>query len=165
MKPIIFVDMDGVLVNLKKGLSNYLQKDLTNLELVEWNKYFYTFSEGMSDFELASFYENLPPTKECVDIWSNVKMHNPMVLTSISKRPPAMKGKILWCKKHLDLDVDRIYFTQSSSEKSGYACKNCLLIDDFDRNIKDWINAGGAAIHHVDISETLLKLHMYLKKS
>lgn len=165
MQPIIFVDMDGVLVDLKKGLSDYFQKDLTQLPFDEWNKYFYTFSDQMSDAALAQFYCKLPPTAECFDIWNTVKGFKALILTSISNRMPAIYGKELWCFTNLQIPSDKVFCSRNSAAKVEFASKKGLLIDDNKKNIEDWMTAGGTAIHHTDPKSTISQIKEFLSKT
>ena len=165
MQPIIFVDMDGVLVDLKKGLSDYFQKDLTQLPFDEWNKYFYTFSDQMLDADLTKFYIKLPPTVECFDIWNTVKGFKALILTSISNRMPAIYGKEGWCFTNLQIPSDRVFCVKNSAAKVEFASKKGLLIDDNKKNIEDWMTAGGTAIHHTDPKSTISQIKEFLSKT
>jgi hypothetical protein len=47
------------------------------------------------------------------------------------------------------------------ADKKKYATrdgKQCLLIDDYLKNIQEWETAGGIGIHHTNISKTLAEL-------
>ena len=155
MQPIIFVDMDGVLVDLKQGLSNLLDQDLTQLPLEEWNKHFYSFSDGLNSSDLTDFYACLPPMKGYETLWKSLDKYNPLILTSISKRNPVMLGKKIWCQEYLNLGPDKIYFSRNSGQKKEFASKMSILIDDSESNIVEWREAGGTAIHHISVGETI----------
>jgi len=69
-----------------------------------------------------------------------------------------MYGKTIWCKNHLNLPGDRIFFSKKSNQKQYYASKFSILIDDFEDNINEWRNAGGTAVHHVDTEDTIRQI-------
>jgi hypothetical protein len=165
MQPIIFVDMDGVLVNLRKGLSDYLGVDIENASNDEWNKHFYSFSDKISDTALCQFYSKLPQTQECMALWTAVKFYKPLILTSISNRKPVIFGKELWCFQNLAITSDRIYCSPTSAGKQEYASKKGLLIDDYKKNVEQWREAGGTAIHHTSIDSTLEQFKDFIAKN
>ena len=45
-----------------------------------------------------------------------------------------------------------------SNNKRKYAGPNCILIDDRDRNIEQWISSGGIGILHKDYDTTISEL-------
>lgn len=165
MQPVIYVDMDGVLVNLRKGLGDHLGVDIEHASNEEWNKHFYSFSDNMTDAALAQFYSKLPPTAECMQIWNAVKGYKPKILTSISNRKPVIFGKELWCFTNLGIPSDYVYCTPNSGGKCEYACKKALLIDDYKKNIQQWRDAGGTAIHHTSIDSTLEQFKDFIDKN
>jgi len=71
--------------------------------------------------------------------------------------------KIKWVKKH-NLDVDGIIILPSASLKKRYARSTTLLIDDYEKNIRGYANAGGLVIHHKTFEETKTRLEFYTGK-
>lgn len=52
--------------------------------------------------------------------------------------------------------------TKNSSEKVKYLTPGKLLIDDFDQNVNSWIAAGGVAIKHYSLENTVRELAIIL---
>ena len=165
MQPIIFVDLDGVLVDLVKGLSDKVGKPLSPERTQEFSDAFYGLLNSTTGIELAQFYSKLPKTADCMKIWNAVKGYKPKILTSVSKTKHAVYGKELWCWTNLSITSDYVYCSYDSNEKQLYASPKSLLIDDYERNINQWKERGGAAIHHKDADSTISQLNEYLKEN
>jgi hypothetical protein len=165
MQPIVFVDLDGVLVDLLSGLSKAVGKELSLDRKEEFNEEFYKFINGMDVAFAAQFWAKLPPSKDCEKIWNTVKYYKPKILTSVSNHKGGVYGKELWCYTNLGITSDYVYCSRKSSEKQLFASKMSLLIDDYDKNVEDWRNAGGTAIHHVDADSTIQQFKDYIKEN
>jgi hypothetical protein len=164
MQPIIFVDMDGVLVDLISGLSAKVGKQLSIERKDEFNTEFYKLIESMDIKYAAEFWRNLPQTEDCMKIWNAVKPYKPKILTSVSEHLGGVYGKELWCFTNLGINSDYVYCSHKSCDKKLYASPKSLLIDDYGQNIKDWQEAGGTAIHHIDADSTIQQFQDYIKK-
>jgi phosphoglycolate phosphatase-like HAD superfamily hydrolase len=163
MQPIIFVDLDGVLVNLKQGLGNILQMDLEDYSRDDFEPLLKNYLKQLNTKELINFWSKLPKTKDCDKLWSFLKEHQPLILSASGNSEPSCMGKKLWCKKNLGIDSDRVFCSKTSSEKQKYASNKSILIDDFDKNIKQFNKNGGHGILHARINKTLTKLKRLLK--
>lgn len=164
MQPILFVDLDGVLVDLVGGLSKILETDLSNLQKSEFDKHYYKFIKDQSFEQLVKFWTHLPPKNDYLELWNHVKKYQPLILTAAGNSVASCIGKKKWCKKYLQLDGDRVFCSKNSSEKQYYASHKSILIDDFDRNIKQFKEKGGHAILHTTPKKTLAELKKVLKK-
>jgi hypothetical protein len=71
--------------------------------------------------------------------------------------------KIRWAAKH-NLEVDDIIILPSASLKKKYARHTTLLIDDYEKNVRGYANAGGLVIHHKNLPETKSRLEFYTGK-
>ena len=158
MQPLIFVDMDGVLVDLWEGLEKRLNKKIDKSNKKEFTQEFYAFIENLKGPELSQFFATLPPTLDCFRIWNAVRHLKPLILSSVTNKEFTMYGKTIWCKNNLNLPGDRIFFSRKSNQKQYYASKFSILIDDFEDNIAEWRNAGGIAVHHVDTENTIRQI-------
>jgi hypothetical protein len=164
MQPILFVDLDGVLVDLAQGLSDILDYDFKKIDSKEFTNRYYEFVDGLTNGELLNFWINLPPTKDYLKIWKKVEHLQPMILTAVGGSTISCEGKKAWCKKNLNLNSDRVFCSYNSSDKQNYASSNSILIDDQSRNIKQFKEKGGHGIHHVHAGKTLKQLNKILKK-
>jgi hypothetical protein len=165
MQPIVYVDLDGVLVDLVSGLSKAVGKELSLDRKAEFTEEFYKFINSMDVKYVAEFWRDLPQTKDCEKIWNTVKYYKPKILTSVSDNVGGVYGKELWCFTNLGITSDYVYCSRKSYEKKNYASKMSLLIDDYDKNIEQWREAGGTAIHHTDTDSTIQQFNEFIKKT
>lgn len=68
--------------------------------------------------------------------------------------------KIRWVEKQ-NLEVDGVIILPSASLKKRYARSDSILIDDYEKNVKGYVNAGGLAIHHKSFEESKSRLEFY----
>lgn len=72
------------------------------------------------------------------------------ILTSAGEDHPdferAKACKELWHWKQFSIPAHQVVVTESSGAKAQYADPDSLLIDDFGRNCREWVAAGGKAI-------------------
>jgi hypothetical protein len=155
MQHLLFLDLDGVLVDLVGGLSKRIGKELSYDRRKEFNEEFKTFIADLNFAARAEFWSNLPPTKDMELIWNKVKFYKPLILSSISECEAAAYGKQMWCWNNLAIDSRQVFCVNKSADKQNFACKNSMLIDDFDDNIAQFRAKGGQAIHHTNIDTTL----------
>lgn len=158
----IFIDLDGVLVDLVKGVREHFQMgpDWTPDKFrFEYEREFHmTEAEfwWQLDFE---FWENLGFTDDALNILEALQPGNLMPRTTISPevrdffRPIILTSptrdnagaKQAWIKKNMpDYFADGRYVITSS--KSYLAGPNRILIDDYEQNIEKWEDAGGIGI-------------------
>jgi hypothetical protein len=68
--------------------------------------------------------------------------------------------KTEWVRKHLG-NVEEIHLVPREN-KQRFAVtedgKPNLLIDDYEKNIKEWVSAGGIGIRHINSMNTILQL-------
>ena len=75
----------------------------------------------------------------------------------------APDDKKLWVKENLDPSV-YVNCVSSWRQKARFASPRAILIDDFERNIKAWREAGGIGILHTDPDKTLEELKPYMDR-
>ena len=163
MQPMIFVDLDGVLVNLVGGLEKRLGKDLSDRH--EFDKEYRKFVKETHPFALSQFWAKLPPTKDCEKLWNAFKSYKPLILSSVSGCVNAVYGKELWCFTNLAIQSDRVFLSQNSADKAFYASPKSLLIDDFEKNIERFRAAGGMAIHHTNTDNTIELFNRFIENN
>jgi len=165
MQPLIYVDLDGVLVDLVKGLSAKVGKQLSYERKDEFNEAFYDTINSLTPAQSAQFWAKLPPSNDCEKIWNAVKYYKPRILSSVSGKLGAVYGKELWCWTNLQINSDYVYLSEYSADKKLYASPKSLLIDDYKRNIEEWRYAGGTAIHHKDADSTIQQFNEYIEQN
>ncbi len=144
-----FVDLDGVLTDFEKKLAETLGKKLDR----EWDfgndpKVWAKIDDAGEEFWVTM--EWMPDGHE---LWDYIKDFKPTVLTSPSRHPTSKSGKKIWLKENLP-GVPAII----DSKKEEYAKDGYILIDDREKNIKKWEEAGGIGVLHKDTKSTIKKL-------
>ena len=158
--PVIYCDMDGVLVDFMKGINN-----LTGID----------YSEFISDKQIVDighnivrntpqFWQNLEEMPDAQKLWHFIQKFNPSILTAKPEWDDrnVCAGKWKWTLEHTPVPKEKFHCV-NRKDKMLYAINNItgkpnLLIDDFEKNIKEFTAAGGIAIHHISATVTILKL-------
>ncbi|AXH72491.1 MAG: 5'(3')-deoxyribonucleotidase [Caudoviricetes sp.] len=134
----LFLDLDGVFANFEQHYFNMFGH--THNSVPDWKMWKNINSND-------SWWTTILKFEHFDDMWDNLKMFNPIILTGCPKSnyEEAVIGKKQWVKKHFGQDVDVI--TCLSKDKQKYM-KNPgdILIDDMEKNCTNWRNAGGYAI-------------------
>ena len=158
----IFCDMDGVLTDFDKGY-----EELTGMTSAEGDKkgpkaFWKPISDAGEDW--WTHLDWMPDGKE---LWDFIAPYKPTILTSPSADPTCKTGKMKWLKRELDLGQD-FYTSNPDKWKPHYRIiiqkhkhkfvrngKNDILIDDTQKKIDAWREAGGTAILHTSTENTL----------
>ena len=150
--PEIYCDLDEVLVDFKQGANAAVGGDFVKMDKNErWNKLNQT----------KGFWANLNWKPNAKRLHDFIIRYNPHVLSAYTGRDPTSKvGKMKWLKKNANFKRGNIHLVLRSQKKS-YATtdeKPNVLIDDFDKNIREWQAAGGIGILHTDVGKTINEL-------
>lgn len=143
------VDLDGVLVNLLDGwleAKGYKKPDPWPAGLADFHCIF-----GIAHHEIWEgldwrFWANLRPMDDADDIINTVSRifgSQVYLLTSVVADPSAAAGKLHWISKHYPRYGNRVIIT---SCRTALANIDTILLDDEDRNIEPFKEAGGNAI-------------------
>jgi predicted ABC-type ATPase len=147
----IYVDLDGVLVDFerqlydKTGIDDFETFVQQHGENLIWDK---ISKHGVE------FWSEMAWLDGGEELWDYVKKYNPIIL-SAPKDKNSKIGKIRWIKKYLG---DVPYILVPAKEKQNYSNNNSILIDDYSRNIRQWQDKNGIAIHHKNLNDTLSQL-------
>jgi len=147
----VYLDMDGVLADFVKGAC---KAHGTTLEFIlpNWEPGVWDMTLAMNiphsqfwreiDKLAAHFWERLEPTPFFNDIVKLVKELSDdwYVLTSPTLRIPSYTGKVWWLRKHFGGSFDRFHITPY---KHLFAGPGVLLIDDREKNVNEFVQAGG----------------------
>ena len=149
----IFCDSDNVLTdfdnNFKKysgGISPREYEDKMGKEK------FWSLIDKKVGLE---FWEKMERMNDGHELWNYIKNYNPIILSAPSRDPISSKGKQNWVKNNLPGTKLILAF---SDKKKNYAKENYILIDDLEKNIKDWNNSGGIGILHTSTNNTIEQL-------
>ena len=150
--PEIYCDLDEVLVDFMRGADAVVGGDFVKTDNDErWNKINQT----------KGFWSNLNWKPNAKRLHDFIIRYNPHVLSAYTGRDPTSKvGKMKWLKKNTSFKRGNIHLVLRSQKKS-YATtdeKPNILIDDYDKNIREWNAAGGIGIHHTDVGKTISEL-------
>ena len=180
----LYCDMDGVLVDLVGGIiesanlkipegdteqKEALMKILSSER--EWKEFKGTDAGHVLKFihRLLSndvdFWTNLPPMKDAQKLWNYIVPLEPYIL-SHGWDKQSDKGKRMWLSSLADnlnppVPQSRIILTADKykhaiNEQTG---EPNILIDDMDKYLGPWADAGGIGIKHVSADRTIRELN------
>ena len=157
----IYFDMDGVLADFNRGI-----KELCGLEpLDQSNK-----TEADDDImwakvrEIEHFYDKLEPMPGAVAMLNQLYAKYGDRCEILSGIPKPRRGienagedKTLWSHRILapNLKVNIVYREEKKEYVKG---PGCILIDDLEKNILEWEEAGGTGIHFFSAEDTLRRI-------
>ena len=153
--PHVYLDMDGVIVNLEKGAFKVHGKQLSDVKRPErWDK--------ISDTK--DFWKNLEWMPGSKKLWNFLKPYKPSIMSAYAKNEPnSAQGKEDWLKKNVEkLPRSRINLVMRSDKqrfaRDGRTQAPNILIDDHEKNIREWESKGGIGIHHTSVERTIARL-------
>lgn len=161
----LFCDMDGVIVHFIDGANkvselNGYGNNWEKLAKKDLKTAWKIINEVGSDF-----WTNLNWMKDGKNLWKSIKKYNPTILSAYpySTEDPKVKydaiiGKKKWLGKNINSDIENKAIICARNEKVKFANKNHILIDDSEKNIKEWERAGGIGILHKSTNSTVKKL-------
>lgn len=186
----IYCDMDGVLVDLIKGIedelvSSDLPKEIiikailvlnsgevweefdNSSELGEGSQAIYDILNNQDYDERLRFWTYLPMKSDADDLWKYIKLdeHDPIILSAPWRLPNGDLDKAcIQGKKNwverMNLNPKNIIITP---DKHVYAKTNSILIDDMDKYIIPWASEGGIPIKHTSTKKTITVLRDLLE--
>lgn len=150
---IIFLDVDGVLANFVAGACAAHERSESET-LAGWPRGTYDIVDvwGMTQEEFWSpidaagedFWAELPLLPHAHDLVDGLsRLGRVVLLTSPSKHPGSHSGKCMWIQKHFGRE-HREYLIGPA--KSSCAHRDAVLVDDYDRNVDDFVKHGGWGI-------------------
>lgn len=150
----IWCDMDGVLADFDTAYERVMGCKLPDrnnrTEDLDW--------ESLRS-RAPRFFRDLPLMPGALHLWQRIEPHGAHILTGV---PPEVErsdnDKITWGMDKLHVAAHRIVCT-----RARYKFHHCkpgdILIDDWERYRKNWEDAGGLWITHVDAQTTLRALN------
>ena len=157
--PEIYIDLDGVLVDMEKGAKEAL--------LVKYPKIKSWLEVPQEDRwkvinKTKDFWKNLEWMPNSRRLWKMVSQYPSHVLTAYSTRDDNSKrDKLVWVNKNMrELSRNRINIVKRQDKQKFAVDKGNpnVLIDDFSKNVDEWKKAGGIGILHKDIGTTIRQL-------
>jgi len=169
-KPVIFCDMDGVLVDFDKGYKELTGKETHHADVQEKKEFWKAFRQGLKDKDISeeSFWANLDWQPGGKELWDFIAPYNPYVLTAPAVNfdfPEELRydrdvnesilGKLDWVKRLPNMK--KIYFA-AAKNKAKFSHQNYILIDDRQDTIDAWKSKGGIGIHYKSASQVIQDL-------
>ena len=160
--PKIYCDMDGVLCDFKSQAAK-----ATGMSIQDWMKEpgrkFKSIRDKWKPIKnYPNFWASMPWEPGGKELWNYIKRFNPEILSAYVEQttdPSCIPGKTKWARTNLGFTpklnlVKRI-------EKQKYAkdgANPTILIDDYEKNIRQFKAAGGIGILHTSTSNTISQL-------
>lgn len=153
MEKILYVDLDGVLVDFIGGWMDHHSIE-NRKPVTKWN-FGEDYGLDRKDFYKSitslpiSFWSNLNPTTWAFELLRNLSQYmesssyNKIMFLSHSVSEDCRIGKQLWVNKHFPQLGDSLITVSDSKLKARFANENCTLIDDKLQNCNDFAQAGG----------------------
>lgn len=148
-EPIILLDMDGVLADFVTSSIDAASLPIREQDVTDWDYYkpFCSVDEFWERIGAVSdFWLNLEKYKWANDLY---RMCSMMARTIIATSPSACRQcpsqKVAWLRQYGFLEKS-VNDYMLGPHKELMARPNTILIDDSDRNVENFITAGGNAI-------------------
>lgn len=137
MSKRIYVDMDGTLCRFHDTEHKYVE--------AMWTQGFY--------INLKPFEEFLNGLGVCIDRNPNTEFF--ILSAMLDTEPPFVEDeKREWIHRYLpQIDDEHMIFTSSGKNKTDYIKEinsECVLIDDYNKNLNEWRDSGGNAIKFIN---------------
>jgi len=107
-----------------------------------------------------TFWSNGPWLSEGKKLFNFVKKYNPHILSAYVEHafdPNCIPGKTKWAMKNTGIPRSRINLVMRSQKKT-YASPGSILIDDYEKNTKEFTQRGGIGITFQNANQTIKEL-------
>lgn len=154
-KPLVFVDMDGVLADFTKNFGKY-DHDIKKLA-------------NSDPKEIYDYYNSLDMLEDGKSIIKWLNNHDiPFTILSAPIRGKGQQASIQakkdWLAQHLGWEIARkALFTPSKFQYATNGNHSNILIDDMPKYVDPWIEHGGIGILHKNFKQTIDSLKQQLK--
>lgn len=161
-KPIVYVDMDGVLADLYNHAAEIHDVDHYNqMTKDEWESFF----KDSDAYHLFRDIDPFPTANKLLEIVKKFAGGYTILSSPLNfDKEGSMKGKSEWLKKHISVAPDKVVFEH---DKYKYAVQPDgtpnILIDDYGVNTRAWLAAGGIPIKYQADEDSLEKVIKGLK--
>ena len=162
----IYFDMDGVLANFNKGVIDLLHlKPINQSDPFDYKKTNALYAKMRT---VDHYYNMLEPIQEAVDLLLELYEKygdDVQILTAIPKPHrgiiTASEDKINWTKRLIS-DKIKINICYRAEKANFCTGADCILIDDYDKNIREWEALGGTGILYTNIEDVKNALNKVL---
>ena len=151
----IFLDMDGVLADFEGGLTEALGYKVSLKDKKD------VYAEQKRQLTAQRIFRTLKPFPDAwklVDYCMRSGIPTEVLTTAGTiNRDLVVKDKIDWIRRYIHPQWTVIP-TFKGTQKAAFAHKKAVLIDDRQRNIDAWVEAGGIGILHKTADDTIEQL-------
>ena len=142
----VFLDMDGVLTDFEKavtqiGAQSGLGDDASEEDKIKMYKKIEDAGE--------EFWSTMEWKEDGRQLWEALRKFNPILLSAPGFFRGSVSGKKMWVKNNMP--GVQLYI---ENDKYKYAEPDAILIDDMEKNVEAWKEAGGIGILHKSAPQT-----------
>lgn len=152
----LYCDMDGVLTDWD-GAFMKIAGGLSADEFTE--KYGEGKMWALINSKGVDWWANMKWMSDGKQLWQYIKEYKPIILSKPSLHKNCLIGKRKWIERELGSKQPFIL----ERDKSKYASKGSILIDDQVNNVYPWKQRGGIGILHKNADETIGRLKNILR--
>ena len=154
----IFVDCDGVLADFDRAYAEIMGGTLPEAE----EKYGLEKAWDMLREKAPNFYAELPEMPDGQELMDGLRKYRPIILTGCPAGGWSEAQKIAWGQaKHPGITMCTV---GRSFLKNRYAHPGDVLVDDFLKYAKDWIEADGLFVLHINAKNSLRIVQAIMEK-
>ena len=149
----IYSDMDGVLSDFDKRFMEF-SKGVAPDQYEK--KYGVEKFWELIDGEVGvPFWAGMDWMTDGKQYWDYIKKYDPIILSAPSRNEESKYGKRIWKKRNMPTNK---MILVPAWKKQEYASPTSILIDDREKNIQQWEDAGGIGILHTSAANTIAQL-------
>lgn len=157
-KPIIYCDMDGVLADFKTGAQK-----TTGMSINQWMNIPSSKEKWAPIKAKKDFWATLPWMPGGKQLWSYISKFDPHILSAYveeSYDPNCIPGKTEWLRRNAGITNKSKINLVRRKEKKLFAKRGqpAILIDDYEKNVREFTQSGGIGIHHTSTANTISQL-------
>lgn len=172
---MVYFDMDGVLVDNMETLAHL---DATTVAEIDAERALLKQGDPSYDHVIHLIRKHLYQDRVFVNAWEmpefqafyGIIQHllrkrvHVEILSSATRHHDVYQEiceqKTEWLKIH-GLDLLPRNYSRGARDKKLWANPHALLIDDYIKNVEEFKAAGGNAIHHTNINDTIIQLQSF----
>lgn len=156
----IFTDLDGVLANFSKGVERFFDEVHNEDRYEDDPAYRKRMWDAIREYHKdgGELWYELDLMPDAMKLWDYVKDHKPEILSATGDpKYNAEDQKRRWVKEKICPKV-KVNIVRKAADKHKFADENHILIDDKEKAIKPWKDAGGIGIIHTSAANTIKEL-------
>ena len=157
----IYFDMDGVLADFDRGVKEICHQEPADQSVRDPERDNILWKAVK---EAGHFYDMLEPLPGGIEMFMSMWEKYGERCEILSGIPKPRRGVVTaeedkrsWAKRYLPEGL-KVNIVQREEKKDYVKGPGYILIDDYAKNIKEWVAAGGIGIHHVSAEKTMKEI-------